>query len=209
MGFTAHIFFLPAKKFTMNPKLLEKNKSPYDDMATEDMLRHFKLEYFLMTNALSFIITEVLLLSNRFYNIDCRGTFTTNAKILLICCMIPRILRYAYYSVAILKGNEWFEDNMKILNYGIGALSYAAGIYGFISLYNSALEEKKTKHYSNVVIHVWMKLEVTCLILEPTVLILLALTKPKPTEENKIVTTYGRLQSAAQNIDHDHIISEK
>ena len=63
MGFTAHIFFIPAKKFTMNSDDLEDDKSPYNDKNTEDMLRHFKLEYFLMTNALSFIITEVILLS--------------------------------------------------------------------------------------------------------------------------------------------------
>lgn len=63
MGFTAHIFFIPAEKFTMNSKYLEDDKNPYNDKKTEDMLRHFKLEYFLMTNALSFIITEAILLS--------------------------------------------------------------------------------------------------------------------------------------------------
>lgn len=95
------------------------------------MLRHFKLEYFLMTNASAFIITEIVFLKN-FYHIADRGPVTDTDKVLLICCMIPRILRYIYYSISLALGNEWFESHLKFLNYGVGFLSYGVAIYCLI-----------------------------------------------------------------------------
>jgi hypothetical protein len=95
-----------------------------------------------------------------------------NTMGLLVACMIPRIARYIYYSIALIKGNQWFEKNMQILNYGIGLLSYAAGLYGLISL------TMVKSHHTNLIIHIWMKLEVPCLFLEPTILIFLACKKP-------------------------------
>ena len=109
MGFTGHIFFIPAQKFTMRDEDLKKDKSPYNDKETEDMLRHFKLEYFLMTNALAFIITEAILMSRQVYDLKCRGLITESTKFTLVCCMLPRIARYIYYSISLIKGNKWFE----------------------------------------------------------------------------------------------------
>jgi hypothetical protein len=136
MGFIGHIYFIKARKFTMNPDNLLEDKNPYNDKDTEDMLRHFKLEYFLMTNALSFIITEAIFLSNKFYDLNCRGPITHHMHIILIACMVPRVLRYIYYSISLIKGNDWFERNMKVLNYMIGILSYGVAIYVLISLYS-------------------------------------------------------------------------
>lgn len=67
---------------------------------------------------------------------------------------------------------------MKILNYGIGLLSYGVATYTLLQL-------KNFKEESNILIHVWLKLEVASLFLEPTVLILLAITKPGLTEDEK------------------------
>jgi hypothetical protein len=89
----------------MNSISLEDDKNPYNDKETEDMLRHFKLEYFLMTNALSFIFTEAILINGNFYNLKCRGTIPANANLILWCCLIPRALRYLYYAISLEKGN--------------------------------------------------------------------------------------------------------
>jgi hypothetical protein len=93
----------------MNSVQLTKDLNPYNDKETEDMLRHFKLEYFLMSNALSFIITEAIFLSKKFYDLECRGHISHKMDVLLICCMVPRVLRYLYYSIALCYGNDWFE----------------------------------------------------------------------------------------------------
>ena len=58
-----------------------------------------------------------------------------------------------------------------------------------------------------MVIHVWLKLEIISMFLEPTILILLALTKPAPEKPGEIVPTYGRL-SAINSGEFDKNISE-
>ena len=96
---------------------------------------------------------------------------------------------------------------MKILNYGIGLLSYGVATYTLLQL-------KNFREESNILIHVWLKLEVASLFLEPTVLILLAITKPgltdaeKAKDPEKIVPTYGRVISAS-SVDYDPHISKK
>jgi hypothetical protein len=193
MGFLFHIYFTKAKKFTMNAESLTEDKNPYNDKETEDMLRHFKLEYFLMTNALSFIITEFILLCDNLYGINCLGPITSTMFSVMVACMVPRILRYIYYSISLSKGNKWFEDNMKILNYFIGIVSYAVGIYCLISLMKI---DPKAKTKPNLVIKVWMMLESASLFIEPTILIFLSFRKPVQVEgEPKIDTsTYGSVQ---------------
>lgn len=108
MLFLAQVFYSPAEKFTENPENKEYDENPYNDADTEDMLRHFKLEYFLMANSSAFVITEIVFLCG-FYKIKDRGPVTDADKLQLICCMIPRILRYIYYSISLALGNEFFE----------------------------------------------------------------------------------------------------
>lgn len=92
------------------------------------MLRHFKLEYFLMTNTSAFILTEIVFL-NGFYHVADRGPITKHDKILLVCCMVPRVLRYIYYSLSLVFGNDFFEKQINFLNYGIGLIHYGVAIY--------------------------------------------------------------------------------
>lgn len=134
MIFLFQIFYTPSHKFTQNAKNLEADKNPYNDSDTEDMLRHFKMEYFLMTGASAYIVTEVVLILG-YYSLDKRGPITSELKILLVACMVPRVLRYIYYSLSMMKGNAWFEKHMCWLNYVIGVISYVAAIFSWVSLY--------------------------------------------------------------------------
>ena len=156
----------------MNALMLELDKNPYNDKETEDMLRHFKLEYFLMTNPMAFIITEALLLSQRFYHLECRGEISHNMKVCLICCIVPRALKYLYYSLSLKFGNEWFEDHMWFINWVVGLMSYGVAIFVWIELYSIDTN-------TNLVLHGWLKLETTALLIEPTLLIVLSRCKPK------------------------------
>jgi hypothetical protein len=139
------------------------------------MLRHFKLEYFLMTNSSAFILTEIVFL-NGFYDVLQVGPLTNHDKVCLICCMVPRILRYIYYSLSLAFGNSFFEEKLKFLNYGVGLISFGVAIYILASF---------SKDKENLLVSNWIKIEIAALFLEPSVLIILSFLKPKDKKEMK------------------------
>jgi hypothetical protein len=169
---------MPSHKFTQNAKNLEADRNPYNDKDTEDMLRHFKLEYFLMTGSSAYIVTEIVLIMG-FYDLKKRGPITHDCIMLLTASMVPRILRYIYYSLSMIKGNAWFEKHMCWLNYVIGVISYVVAIFCWVSLYRV--------DKSNLVIMVWLKLETVALFIEPTALLVLAFFKKNEVREVEIV----------------------
>lgn len=126
-----------------------------------------------MTNASAFVLTEIVFL-NGFYHVADRGPITKHDKILLFCCMVPRVLRYIYYSLSLVFGNSFFEDQIKFLNYGIGLIHYGVAIY---------ILSSQSKGKVNLLISNWMKIEVAALFLEPSVLIILSFLKPKEATE--------------------------
>lgn len=177
MVFLFQIFYIPAHKFTTNAMNLLLDKNPYNDQDTEDMLRHFKLEYFLMTGTSTFIITELVFILG-YYDLKYRGPITTDCIMILGACMVPRILKYIYYSISLVKGNTWFEKHLCWLNYFISVISYVVAIFCWISLYRV--------DRSNIVIMVWLKLEAVALFIEPSSLLVLAFFKRKENREVEI-----------------------